>query len=262
MKPSEHIKPAHIDGLVTERQKRILDLLVEDPGISVVEISMRLKVTDATIRNDLNHLTSGGLVVRTRGKAVLALHPNMIARQGLNIREKVRIARKAAQMIQSGDTVFIDSSTTTSMIPRYLLGKRDIHIITNSLLPIPSIRLNPAVRFTMLGGDFRLLDECFVGPLALDAIKRFNARYAFIGTIGFSAASGVTASSLDIAEVIRQMAKCADTAVLCADTSKCDKKGNANTISISELDCLIIDEKVEKTFQEQIAEQGVKVITV
>ena len=61
MKPSEHIKPAHIDGLVTERQKRILDLLVEEPGISVVEISMRLKVTDATIRNNLNHLTSGGL---------------------------------------------------------------------------------------------------------------------------------------------------------------------------------------------------------
>jgi DeoR family galactitol utilization operon repressor len=262
MRTKQNPKSDYIDEFITERQEKILDILTDRPGISVLEMSKILGVTDATVRNDLNFMSNRGLIIRTHGKAMLALHPNIVKRQQTNLRQKTKIARKAAEMMQSGDTVFIDSGTTTAMIPRFLLGKRDIYIITNSLLPIQSIRRNPSVRFTMVGGDFRLLDECFIGPLALDAIKRFNAKYAFIGTIGFSAKYGVTASSLDIAEVIRQMARCSDNVILCADSSKCNKKGNANTISLSEVDYLITDSEIDKNFENEVMEQGVKIITV
>ena len=259
MKSATHADSGYGDGLITERQSIILEILIEKPGTTVVELSRVLDVTDATIRNDLNHLSSRGMIVRSHGKATPSLHPMMIRRQRANLKEKMRIAKKAAEMIENGDTVMIDSGTTTAIIPRYLIGKRDIHVITNSILQIAHFRLNPSVIFTMVGGEFRFLDECFVGPLSLDALSRFNAKYAFIGTIGFSVEHGLTTYSLEIADIILQMARRADKVVLCADSSKWDKKGNVNTIPLSDVDYLVTD-AVTDELQRQMKEQGVEVI--
>ena len=131
MKPVMHAESGYGDGLITERQSRKSRDIDRKPGTSVMELSHLLGVTDATIRNDLNHLSNRGLIVRSHGKATPSLHPMMIRRQRANLKEKMRIAKKAAEMIGNGDTVMIDSGTTTAMIPRYLIGKRDIHVITN-----------------------------------------------------------------------------------------------------------------------------------
>ena len=260
MAPGTHADTGYGDGLITERQSEILQQLIKRPGTSVVELSRMLNVTDATIRNDLNHLSSRGLIVRSHGKATPALHPMMIGRQRANLKQKIRIAKKASEMIGIGDTVMIDSGTTTAIIPRYLIGKRDIHVITNSILQIAHFRLNPSITFTMVGGEFRFLDECFVGSLSLDALSRFNARYAFIGTIGFSPEHGLTTYSLEIADVILQMVRRTDQVVLCADSSKCGKTGNVNTIPLSEVDYLITDDGITDDFQRQVKDLGVQII--
>jgi len=260
MKAQPGTSSGHEDGLLTERQSAILEILIDKPGTSVIELSRALQVTDATIRNDLNHLSSRGLIVRSHGKATPSLHPLMIKRQRANRKEKIRIAKRAAEMIGSGDTVMIDSGTTTAMIPRYLMGKRDIHVITNSILQIAHFRLNPSITFTMVGGEYRFLDECFVGPLSLDALSRFNAKHAFIGTIGFTTEHGLTTYSLEIADIIIQMVRRADTVVLCADSTKWGKKGNVNTIPLSEVDYLVTDSALTEDFQRQMHEQGVEII--
>ncbi len=260
MKSAAPADSGYGDGLITERQSNILEILIENPGTSVIELSRILEVTDATIRNDLNHLSSRGLIVRSHGKATPSLHPMMIRRQRARNKEKMRIAKKAAEMIANGDTVMIDSGTTTALIPRYLIGKRDIHVITNSILQIAYFRLNPSISFTMIGGEFRFFDECFVGPLSVDALSRFNAKHAFIGTIGFSAERGLTTYSLEIAEVIIQMVRRADQAVLCADSSKWGKTGNVNTIPLSEVDYLVTDDGATDDLKSQVKEQGVEVV--
>jgi DeoR family transcriptional regulator, galactitol utilization operon repressor len=262
MKSAKAADSGYGDGLITERQSAILEILIENPGTSVIELSRMLEVTDATIRNDLNHLSSRGLIVRSHGKATPSLHPMMIRRQRSSYKEKMRIAKKAAEMIGNGDTVMIDSGTTTAIIPRYLIGKRDIHVITNSILQIAYFRLNPSITFEMVGGEYRFLDECFVGPLALDALSRFNARYAFIGTIGFTAEHGLTTYSLEIADIIIQMVRRADKVVLCADSSKWGKTGNVNTIPLSEVDYLVTDDEATDDLKRQMSEQGVQVVIV
>lgn len=260
MKSSARPETGLGDGLITERQSTILEILIDKPGTTVIELSRLLEVTDATIRNDLNHLSNRGLIVRSHGKATPALHPMMIKRQRANLKEKMRIAKKAAEMIGNGDTVLIDSGTTTAMIPRYLIGRRDIHVITNSILQIAHFRLNPSITFTMVGGEYRFLDECFVGPLSLDALSRFNAKHAFIGTIGFTAEHGLTTYSLEIADIIIQMVRHADRVVLCADSSKWGKKGNVNTIPLSEVDYLVTDEAASDDLKRQMHEHGVDVV--
>ncbi len=260
MKPLASPETGFGDGLITERQSTILEILIDKPGTTVIELSRLLEVTDATIRNDLNHLSTRGLIVRSHGKATPSLHPMMIKRQRANLKEKMKIAKKAAEMIGNGDTVLIDSGTTTAIIPRYLIGRRDIHVITNSILQIAHFRLNPSITFTMVGGEYRFLDECFVGPLSLDALSRFNAKYAFIGTIGFTAEHGLTTYSLEIADIIIQMVRRADQVVLCADSSKWGKKGNVNTIRLSEVDCLVTDEAASDDLKRQMREHGVEVV--
>jgi DeoR family transcriptional regulator, galactitol utilization operon repressor len=259
MKAAKHADSGFEDGLITERQSSILEILIEKPGTSVIDLSRMFDVTDATIRNDLNHLSNRGMIVRSHGKATPSLHPMMIRRQRANLKEKIRIAKKAAEMIDSGDTVMIDSGTTTAIIPRYLIGKRDIHVITNSILQIAHFRLNPSITFTMIGGEFRFLDECFVGPLSLDALSRFNAKLAFIGTIGFSAEHGLTTYSLEIADIILQMVRRADKVVLCADSTKWQKKGNVNTVPLSDVDYLVTD-AASDDLRRQMKELGVEVI--
>lgn len=251
-----------MDELITDRQKKIIDLLIDEPTKSIREISKIFGVSSTTIRNDFNSLSNRGLLIRTHGGAVPSFHPDMIIRLRTNHKQKVKIAKKAATLINNGDSIFLDAGTTTAMIPKYLLGKQDIHIITNSTLPLPFMKLNRSIKITFIGGEFRFLDESFVGPLAIESISRFNANYAFIGTIGFSVDYGLTTYSLDISEVILQMVKHANKVVLCADSSKYNKKGHVTTMPISEIDYLIIDKGLDATAQREISHQGVEIILV
>ena len=107
-----------VNTILTRREHEIVRLLAEDRGIPVSKLSERLGVSTVTIRSDLNNLAKKGVVVRTRGGAVPAFHPNVVERQNLRVAEKNRIARAAAKMVNDGDTIMIEAGTTTSLIAR------------------------------------------------------------------------------------------------------------------------------------------------
>jgi DeoR/GlpR family transcriptional regulator of sugar metabolism len=138
---------------LNEREKDILDHLKDDPSLSVSQISDLVGVSRVTVRNDLDHLASVGLVFRTRGGVQTAFHPDMLARQKENQDTKKTIAKAAAAMIEDGDTVMIVAGTTTALIGSFLLGKRDVRIVTNSTLLLPYARMNPALHLTLVGGN-------------------------------------------------------------------------------------------------------------
>ena len=118
-----------------ERKSVILDLLMEAGSVGVSELAKRLNVTVVTARADLAALEEEGLLVRTHGGAVPARHPKIMERSQANKEVKGAIAKAAASMIRDGDTVIITAGTTTALIAKYLLGKRDLHIVTNNTLP-------------------------------------------------------------------------------------------------------------------------------
>ena len=177
---------------LSEREKELLRLLAEDSAKSVSVISRELSVSTVTIRHDLNSLSEKGFIVRTKGGAFPAFHPSILDRQRERVDAKNRIARAAADYIQDGDTVMIEAGTTTAFIAKYLLGKRDIHIVTNSTLILPSARTNPAIQVTLIGGEFRAATESAVGPISLEQLEDFHVRLAFVGTDGFTMSNGLT----------------------------------------------------------------------
>jgi DeoR family galactitol utilization operon repressor len=187
------------------------------------------------------------------------MHRAILDRQKEHQEQKNAIARAAAALVQDGDVIMIEAGTTTALVARYLLGKRDIHIVTNSTLVFSYARMNPNLQITMTGGEFRRPTESLVGPIALETISRLNVRIAFVGTDGFTLERGITTHLMEGAEILRAMRAHADTTVLVADSSKYGKIGFSTVLPLSDLDLIITDDRLEEQAVRALAEAGIAV---
>lgn len=222
-------------------------------------MSRLLGVSAVTIRNDLNSLAGRGLIIRTHGGASPVFHPGVLERQKMMVEEKNAIAKEAALLVKNGDTIMIEAGTTTSLIVKYLLGKRDIRLVSNSMLVLPFSRINPGIHLTIIGGEFRPATESLVGPIALEELSRFHVKYAFVGTDGYSLETGLTTHLIEGAEIVKKMALQADRTILVADSSKYGKRGFAHVLDINRVDEIITDFSISRDIMTQLKDRGVKV---
>ena len=125
------------------REERIVKLLQNKGELSVSTLSKNLGVSAVTIRSDLKALEAKGVIIRSHGSAMSSYHPQFIEKQTSSVDLKEAIAKKAASLIEDGDKMMVCVGTTTGLIGKYLLGKRNIQIVTNSTLLIPYARLTP-----------------------------------------------------------------------------------------------------------------------
>ena len=237
---------------LSEREHSILNRLMVQGAVSVADLSSELAVSEVTIRSDLSSLEERGLLSRTHGGALPSIHPHIFQRQNMNIEEKHRIAKAAADLVEDGDAIMIEAGTTTSLLPRYLAGKRDILIITNSIPAFESAKSNPALKITLVGGEFRDSTDSFVGRITLDTIRRFNVRCAFVGTDGFSLKSGITTHLIEGGDVISVMRERAENLVLLADSSKYGKTGVVTILPLSQINTLITDTGLSDAAKEEL----------
>lgn len=245
---------------LSEREHTILNRLMVQGAVSVAHLSSELEVSEVTIRSDLSSLEERGLLSRTHGGALPSIHPHIFQRQNMNIEEKHRIAKAAADLVGDGDAIMIEAGTTTSLLPRYLAGKRDILIITNSVPAFESAKSNPALRITLVGGEFRDSTDSFVGRITLDTIRRFNVRCAFVGTDGFSLKSGITTHLIEGGDVISVMREQAENLVLLADSSKYGKTGVVTILPLSQINTLITDTSLPDAAKEELTQIPLHII--
>lgn len=242
---------------LSKREKQILDLLAEDEGISVTELGKRLDVSAVTIRSTLNGLSDKGVIVRTWGGASPAFHPEILERQRARQEVKATIAAAAADMVRDGDAIMVEAGTTTSFIGRRLFGRRDVHVVTNSMLFVPYGRSNPALNLTVVGGSFQAVTESLVGPLALRELEGFHVRLAFVGTDGFSLEHGMTTHLVEGAEIVRKMASCAEETILLADSTKYGRVGFARVLGLEDVTTVITDDGLPQSAVAELTEAGV-----
>lgn len=241
------------------REKEILRILSEDSTKTVNEISEILGVSAVTIRSDLKTMADKGLVVRTRGGAFPAFHPSIIERQKHMVEEKERIAKAAAAHVNDGDNIMIVAGTTTPLMVKYLLGKRDLHIVTNSTLLYPFARINPALRLTVVGGEFRAAGEAMLGPNATRGMEQFHADKAFLGSDGFSVEKGITADVVEMAEIVKVAAAQSDQCFLLADSTKYGRAGFAHIMGLEHINDLITDTHLSVSARTALEELGLTV---
>lgn len=244
----------------SERKSVILETLMEDNSVAVSDLSKRLKVTPVTVRADLAALEKEGLLVRTHGGALPGHHPKILERMLAGSEFKEDMARAAAGMIEDGDTVIITAGTTVALIAKYLLGRRDVHIVTNNTLLLVHARTNPQLRVTMIGGEFRSAEEGLVGPMALAALDQFHVSKAFIGIDGASLKQGFTAHFLESAVLVRRMAEQADQVIAIAHSGKFGKHGFARILPFGDVDVLVTDRQLSKEFETELTRAKVRVV--
>ena len=244
---------------LNERERIILDRLSEAGSVSVGALARDFGLSEVTIRGDLKVLEDKGWINRKWGGAAAAMHRDIMERQRVYPERKNAIARAAADLVQDGDVFMIEAGTTTALIARYLLGKRDIHIVTNSTLVFSYGRMNPNLQITMTGGEFRRPTESMVGPIALETIGRINVRLAFVGTDGFTLNRGMTTHLMEGAEIVKAMKAHAQTTVLVADSSKYGKVGFASVLPLSAMDLIITDEDLRDSAEAELREAGINI---
>lgn len=244
----------------SERKEVILETLAEDSSVSVADLAKRMGVSVVTTRTDLAALEEEGILVRTHGGAMPAFHPQILARMRQDKDRKAAIAKAAAEKIQDGETVIISAGTTTALIAKYLLGRRNVHIVTNNTLLLTYARMNPQLRVTLVGGEFRPSEEGVVGPMALQALDTFHVSKAFIGIDGASVKQGFTANSVESADLVRKMAEQADQVFAISDSSKFGKPGFARILPFNGVNALVTDKELKKEFEDKLTEADVRIV--
>lgn len=251
--------------LAEERRQEILKLLDIEESVHVSALSKRLNVTEETIRRDLDVLNKRKMLKRTHGGAVpLKINNktelNFNIRQSKKIKEKKDIASKAVKLIEEGDTIFLDASSTSFFLAKELKRKQNITVVTNSIRII--FELSDASNITVIstGGILRPNSLSFVGPLANETLKKYFADKIFASCKGISVEYGATDSNELEIEVKQNMIKHAKKVIIISDHSKLNEIGLTQFASTDKIDILITDKGTSKSSLKNFEKAGLIII--
>jgi DeoR family transcriptional regulator of aga operon len=248
--------------LIEERRRRICELVRAQGRVTVDALATRFGISQVTIRGDLATLESAGALTRTHGGAL-----TMPGDQPLDVKqlqhhaEKVRIAQAAIALIRDGETIILDSGTTTAEIAR-ALRKADlkfINVITNALNIAALLMDVPAVRLIMLGGILRRESNSLSGPMAAAALTNLQADRLYLGADGLDPEVGVMTPHLQEAELNAQMMRIARQVVVVADSSKLIRRNVSLIAKVEQIHMLITDEAAPQQAVEALRRRGVEV---
>ncbi len=249
-----------------ERQKIILEKLNLDGAVWVSKLSTELGVTEETIRRDLEKLENQEVLVRTHGGAVpineSSYELSLEKRKQTNLVVKEKLAKAAAELIISGDTIFLDSSTTTFCIAKEIKKLKNITVITNSHRVINELSNCPNIKTVAVGGVVSN-NQSFVGYLAESAIRNnFFAAKFFFSSKGISPEAGIMESNdLECAVKKQMMANSTKKYYLC-DASKIDRVGFYKLVPIENIDCIITEAKLDNKYCDIFNEFDIEYILV
>jgi DeoR family transcriptional regulator, aga operon transcriptional repressor len=254
--------------LVEERRRQILDLLDSQKRLTVEELVKRFGVSAVTIRGDLDSLASSGNVVRSHGGAIKNRQsfPDvpLTVKETLHHDEKVRIGHAAAQLIQDGETVILDSGTTTAEIARQIkfLKLKTLTVITNGLNIAIELANLPHVRVLMIGGMLRQMSYSTAGPHAEQTLRALNADRLFLGVDALDPQNGLSTPDVLEAQVNALMIKVARDVTAVLDSSKFMRRSLSVIASLSEIDRIITDDRVDKEMVTLLRARGLDVLVV
>jgi DeoR family transcriptional regulator of aga operon len=250
-----------------ERHRRIRELVGQRNRITVAELARMFSISQVTARNDLNALAGIGAVVRTRGGA-LAQSDNadmaLVVKQTLRRPEKMRIAQEAVKLVGDGQTIMLDSGTTTAEIAKQIRGLKlqSINVITNALNIALLLATAPHVNLVMLGGVLRPNSYSLGGPQAESALQGLHADILFLGFDGLDPEIGLMTPHLLEARLNARMLAIARTVVAVGDSSKIGRRSLSVIARIGQVDRIITDTGVPDEMVEALRARGAQVVLV
>ncbi|MBZ4686605.1 MAG: DeoR family transcriptional regulator, fructose operon transcriptional repressor [Clostridia bacterium] len=247
-----------------ERRKQILKMLEKKNRIEVSDLSAAFNVSEVTVRRDLKELEKQGLILRTHGGAIQAgsrrFEPSFEEKADRYLQEKEKIGFRASQFINDGETVLIDTGTTTAHIITHLKDKNNLTLVTNGLNIMDKVKLlDTSFEVVLVGGVFKPKTQAFVGPLTENVLKDIRVDKAFIATNGFTLQDGATTPDLIEARIKKTMIEIAQEVYLIFDHSKFDKVTFSKFADLEDIDYIITD-RITEDLRQKLSESGIEVI--
>jgi DeoR/GlpR family transcriptional regulator of sugar metabolism len=250
--------------LAIQRRQKILELLTEDGSAKVTDLSRIFKISEVTIRQDLAKLEENGLISREHGGAYLKSLSNQVQSLSFqhkeNMDKKARIGKKAIEFIDDGESIIIDSGSTTTEIAKNISDYQNLTVITNAVnIPIIIGGL-PGITVLLTSGEFKAPTLSLTGQKAADFFEDLHVNKLFLATAGITLRAGLTYPSLSDLPVKKAMIEAADTIYLVADSTKLGKQALASLGALSLIHYLITDDNISSEQKEEFAKHGIEFI--
>ena len=255
--------------LLTEQRRRNLSDLVDQNGqVTVADLVKRFSISAVTVRSDLDALASIGAIVRSHGGAVRRLEATqdypLRTKETLHHIEKVRIGKAAAELVRAGETIILDSGSTTAEIARHLkkLKLPSLTVITNALNIAAELADHAGVSLMMIGGLLRPISCSFVGPQAEAMMNDFHADRLFLAVDGFDLENGPSTPDVLEAQLNNVMIRSAKEVNVVADFSKLGRRSVSKIGPFDRIRRLITDKRAAPEFTDGLRKKGIEVIEV
>ncbi|MEM6887592.1 MAG: DeoR/GlpR family DNA-binding transcription regulator [Pseudomonadota bacterium] len=244
-----------------DRRRQILLELKLRPHVRISELAKRFHVSNETLRRDFDALSRDGLISRAHGGASAPMqgyYPSLDERTNARIEQREQIGVRAASLVQDGETVMIDSGSTTIEMARALAYQgTPCTVITNSI-PVAMTLGNDEVQILLCPGEYLAPESAAIGTDTLEFLSRFNVDRCMIGSSGISD-EGPSETVRGFAAVKRVMLRRATTRHLLIDSDKFGRKGLAHVAALSELDTIITDASPTGDLLTKVKTAGVEI---
>lgn len=248
---------------LSRRHAEITRIVHDRMSASVADLASQLGVSAETIRRDLKFLSERGDLLKLHGAAALphALGEAPFERRMRDNAEAKRvIAKLAASRIDDGDSVMIDTGTTTSFLARELLHKRGLTVVTNSSDIARTLATVNGNRVYMAGGELQGDNGAAFGESAIQFVQRFNVRHAIITAGALDAQSGVNDFHWEEAEFARTILSRGERRMVVTDSSKFDRQALVNVCGFAGLDLLVTERAPDGNLAAALAAANVEVL--
>lgn len=245
-----------------ERRQQLLIILRENPGIRVPELSGLLNVSEGTIRNDLSALSKSGQLMRVRGGAVIqgeerSQNAAFTARAGINTINKQMIARRAAELVEDGDSIILDASSSVFHLAHHLQERRNLRVVTNGIEVARQLSQNPYNTVILVGGLLGSDGNSITGLLSDLFLKDLHVKKAFVSCSGFTVQEGLTEVNIHEAQLKRKMIGCANKIIALVDSSKFGKIDLTLFAKSNQISHLFTDDKLRFEEEKQMQDAGI-----
>ncbi len=260
---NHHVKNKDVTSY---RRAKIIDLIEQEGIVKVTSLSKKFGVSEVTIRNDLVQLEKKNILIRAHGGAMkyqrVGIDFELDIKSQKHLEEKQKIGKKAAQLIKDGDTIILDSGTTTLQIAKNLSHLNDLTVITNSLNIAGQLVNQTNVNVIMPGGMLRRKSLSLIGSVAENSIKNYYCDKVFLGVDGIDTDYGISTPHSEEAHLNNIMINISREVIVVTDSSKFSKKSFAFIAPLSKIDTIITDNNISKNEKLNLEQSEINLLVV
>jgi DeoR/GlpR family transcriptional regulator of sugar metabolism len=247
---------------VYSRRKALLELLRQQPDLHVPELAVSLSVSEGTVRNDLNALEAEGQLFRVHGGAVLNgqirfLDTKYATRFQDNVEAKKTIGRRAVELVNDGDSILLDASSTIYYFAQTLQERRHLRVVSNGIDVARLLAREPTNTVILLGGVINLEGTSITGLFNEQIIQELHIQKAFVSCSGFTIEHGMTEIHLAEAQIKRKAIESANQVIALIDSSKFGKEDLTSFARPEQISCLYTDTGLSLEWNIRLHDAGI-----